>query len=123
MEKKHRRLVVDGCQYAWVGDWRYTAGVRVVRIRAWFQTEDDKKVGPMLSVNLVGKGHGMVDCSAAMPRDARAAILLARKLGWSPEGRGTFWILPMHGLELETLEVVAPEPSSGQPGLSSPGYK
>ncbi|WP_426756948.1 hypothetical protein [Myxococcus sp. Y35] len=109
MKKKHRKLVVDGRAYAWVGDWHHVSGARVVRIRAWFQTEEDRKVGPMLAVNLVGKGNGMVDDSAAMPRDARAAIVLARSLGWSPEGRGTFWLQPTHGLELEHLRVVAPD--------------
>ncbi|QDF02461.1 hypothetical protein [Myxococcus xanthus] len=112
MKKKHRKLVVDGLAYAWVGDWRYVSGVRVVRIRAWFQTEEDRKVGPMLAVNLEGKGNGMTDDSAALPRDAREAILLARRLGWSPEGRGTFWIQPEHGLVLEALSVIAPDAST-----------
>ncbi|MFP2963199.1 hypothetical protein ACLEPN_36930 [Myxococcus sp. 1LA] len=109
MKKKYRKLVVDGRTYAWAGDWRYVSGVRVVRIRAWFQTEEARKVGPTLAVNLRGRDNGMTDNSAAMPRDAREAILLGRRLGWSPEGRGTFWIQPEHGLQLEALTVIAPD--------------
>jgi hypothetical protein len=114
MKKKHRRIVVDGCNHAWAGDWSYSPrGRRIVTIRAWFQTDEDRPVGPVLTVHLVGKGGGMVDDSAATPRDAREAILLAKRLGWSPQGRGTFWILPEHGLELEWLEVISPRERDG----------
>ncbi|NOJ83277.1 hypothetical protein [Myxococcus xanthus] len=53
-------------------------------------------------------GHG----PTVLSRDAREAILLARRLGWSPEGRGTFWIQPEHGLEREALSVIAPDAST-----------
>ncbi|MFY2563134.1 hypothetical protein ACN469_36400 [Corallococcus terminator] len=109
MKKKHRRIVVDDRVFAWMSDWSYVKGVRVVALRAWFQTGDERPVGPVLSVKLVGRGGGMVDCSAATPKDARAAILLAVGLGWSPEGRGTFWIHPSQGLALEHLDVIAPD--------------
>lgn len=108
MKKKHRRIVVDDRVFAWASDWSYVDGGRVVGLRAWHQTGDERPVGPMLSVRLVGRGGGMVDCSAATPRDARAAILLARGLGWTPVGRGTFWIRPGQGLALEHLDVIEP---------------
>ncbi|TQF17551.1 hypothetical protein FJV41_02790 [Myxococcus llanfairpwllgwyngyllgogerychwyrndrobwllllantysiliogogogochensis] len=108
MKKKHRRIVVDDVTFAWAGDWSHIGGRRVVSLRAWHQTDDERPVGPVLSVKLVNRHGGMVDCAAAVPQDARAAILLGRALGWSPEGRGVFWILPTHGLVLQDLDVVDP---------------
>ncbi|MCP3099649.1 hypothetical protein LZ198_12300 [Myxococcus sp. K15C18031901] len=109
MEKKHRKIVVDDREYAWVGDWNYTQGRRVVGVRVWFKGQDPHTVGPVLSVKLVSKGVGMTDCAAALPHHVRAVILLARSVGWTPEGRGTFWLRPSHGLELDDLEVIEPE--------------
>ncbi|WP_044889439.1 hypothetical protein [Myxococcus hansupus] len=112
MKKKHRKLVVDGREYAWAGDWVHVNGRRVVRIRAWFKTEDDRKAGPKLAVNLVGRGGGMVDTSAARPRDARDAIVFAQTQGWTPEGRGTFWLRPAMGFALEGFDVIEPDAPS-----------
>jgi len=108
MEKKHRKIVVDDREYAWVGDWSYERGNRVVGIRVWFKGPDQRTVGPVLSVKLVGKGGGVADSSAALPHQVREVILVARRSGWKPEGRGTFWLRPSHGLELDDLEVIEP---------------
>ncbi|WP_157757447.1 hypothetical protein [Corallococcus macrosporus] len=51
----------------------------------------------------------MTDSAAARPRDAREAILLGRKPGWAPAGRGTSWPLPEHGLKLAARTVIPPD--------------
>ncbi|ATB45312.1 hypothetical protein MYMAC_000897 [Corallococcus macrosporus DSM 14697] len=68
-----------------------------------------RRAGFTLAVNLVGRGNGMTDSAAARPRDAREAILLGRKPGWAPAGRGTSWPLPEHGLKLAARTVIPPD--------------